>query len=567
MKVSILVKFLCGAVLPILVLGGMIYYLAETTFRSSVLDQAKNAMRNTATCTLAAYETNSGEYYLAKNGDVWKGGYNISLSDNLIDNIAGDDGTVVTFFYGADRVMTSAKDADGRRLLDSPAGDKIVSEVLEGGNEYFSSSVYIDGTIYYGYYIPVYQDNGASPIGMVFAGQIKESVDRSINSLISKILVIVFVIAAAGMLLAVFVAMSVTGAINKGVNVLKELASGNLSAAIPQRVIRRRDEAGELARAVEELKNSLTDIISRLKSNSDSLIQASEILNSMAGRAMNTLGSFESAISDMTSGANKQAEDMNSAGSSVSVMSSVISTTTDEIAALNENSESMLRNSDTAAVNLKNLLDVNGRVRDAIDIIGKSTAQTDSSVSEISEAAKLVSDIAEETSILSINANIEAARAGEYGRGFAVVASQVRNLAVESTRCGKQIQELVERLTADSSLTMKTMKETRQIITDQSTSIENTAAAVNKVIEGIRSSADSIRIIEKHTGQLDNVRSDIVKMVDDLTVIAGSTAELSNRTSGEAAEMSSGFSEIGRYAAELKRIADELSQYVNIFRL
>lgn len=56
-------------------------------------------------------------------------------------------------------------------------------------------------------------------------------------------------------------------------------------------------------------------------------------------------------------------------------------------------------------------------------------------------------------------------------------------------------------------------------------------------------------------------------MVDDLTVIAGSTAELSNRTSGEAAEMSSGFSEIGRYAAELKRIADELSQYVNIFRL
>ncbi|MCI5947309.1 MAG: methyl-accepting chemotaxis protein, partial [Oscillospiraceae bacterium] len=421
--------------------------------------------------------------------------------------------------------------------------------------------------VYYGYYIPVYQDSGSSPVGMVFAGQIKEKVDSSINSLISKILVVVFVIASAGLILAVFVAMSVTGAINKGVKVLKELASGNLSADIPKSITRRRDEAGELAKSVVDLKNSLTDIISRLKANSDSLLNASEILNNMAARTMDTLGGFESAISDMTSGANRQAEEMNSAGNSVSVMSSVIGTTTEEIAALNENSESMLKNSDTAAVNLKNLLDVNSRVRDAIDIIGESTAQTDSSIKEISAAAKMVSDIAEETSILSINANIEAARAGAYGRGFAVVASQVRSLAVESTKCGKQIQELVERLTSDSALTMKTMKEAKQIITDQSVSMENTAAAVSEVIGGIHSSADSIRIIEKHTAQLENVRADIVKIVDDLTAIAGTTAELSNKTSGETAEMSSGFSQIGNYAADLKRIADELSQCVNEFRI
>lgn len=567
MKVSILAKFLCGAVLPILVLGGVIYYIAETTFRSSVLEQAQNAMRNTATCTLAAYETNSGEYYISKNGDVWKGGYNISLSDNLIDGIAGDDGTVVTFFYGADRIMTSAKDSEGRRLLDTPAGDKIVSEVLEGGNEYFSSSVYIDGTVYYGYYIPVYQDSDSSPIGMVFAGQIKEKVDSTINSLISNILVVVFVIAAAGLILAVFVALSVTGAINRGVNVLKELASGNLSADVPRSITRRRDEAGELAKAVVDLKNSLTDIISRLKTNSDSLLNASEILNNMAARTMDTLGVFESAISDMTVGANRQAEEMNSAGNSVSVMSSVIGTTTDEIAALNENSESMLRNSDTAAVNLKNLLDVNSKVRDSIDMIGESTAQTDSSINEISAAAKMVSKIAEQTSILSINANIEAARAGKYGQGFAVVASQVRTLAMESTKCGRQIQELVERLTTDSKLTMKTMKETKQIITDQSVSMEHTADAVSEVIGGIHSSADSIRIIEKHTAQLENVRGDIVKIVDDLTAIAGTTAELSNRTSRETEEMSSGFSQIGHSATDLKRIADELSQCVNEFRL
>ena len=97
--------------------------------------------------------------------------------------------------------------------------------------------------------------------------------------------------------------------------------------------------------------------------------------------------------------------------------------------------------------------------------------------------------------------------------------------------------------------------------------MENTAAAVSEVIGGIHSSADSIRIIEEHTGQLENVRADIVKMVDDLTVIAGSTAELSNKTNIEASEMSSGFSEIWHSAEELKSIADELSQCVQIFRI
>lgn len=80
-----------------------------------------------------------------KNGDVWKGSYNISQSDNLVDTIKEESGMEVTFFYGNKRIMTSAKDKDGNRILQSEAGEKIQKEVLGAGHEYFSENVSIEG--------------------------------------------------------------------------------------------------------------------------------------------------------------------------------------------------------------------------------------------------------------------------------------------------------------------------------------------------------------------------------------------------------------------------------------
>lgn len=77
--------------------------------------------------------------------------------------------------------MTSAKDKDGNRILQSEAGEKIQKEVLGAGHEYFSENVSIEGTMYYGYFTPVYQpDDKSTPIGMVFAGSPKQETFRSV---------------------------------------------------------------------------------------------------------------------------------------------------------------------------------------------------------------------------------------------------------------------------------------------------------------------------------------------------------------------------------------------------
>lgn len=84
--------------------------------------------------------------------------------------------------------MTSAVDSNGDRILNSPAGDRIVEKVLQNGEEYFSSAVSLDGVMNYGYFMPVYQ-NGSDDeiIGMVFVGTDKENKDAVVNGIISAL--------------------------------------------------------------------------------------------------------------------------------------------------------------------------------------------------------------------------------------------------------------------------------------------------------------------------------------------------------------------------------------------
>ena len=161
-------KILAISIGPVLVLGIISLAFSVTMVKNSMLDEVKDALKGTAAATLAAYDQNTGDYMETSNGDIWKGSYNISKSESLVD-----------------RIMTSAVDGNGDRVLNSKAGDKIVEKVLKGGEEYFSRAVSIEGTLNYGYFMPVYQNGSTDEIiGMVFVGTDKQEKDMVINQII-----------------------------------------------------------------------------------------------------------------------------------------------------------------------------------------------------------------------------------------------------------------------------------------------------------------------------------------------------------------------------------------------
>ena len=115
-------KILAISIGPVLVLGIISLAFSVTMVKNSMLDEVKDALKGTAAATLAAYDQNTGDYMETSNGDIWKGSYNISKSESLVDRIKSNSGMDVTFFYGDKRIMTSAVDGNGDRVLNSKAG-------------------------------------------------------------------------------------------------------------------------------------------------------------------------------------------------------------------------------------------------------------------------------------------------------------------------------------------------------------------------------------------------------------------------------------------------------------
>lgn len=556
--------FLC-ALLPISVLGIIIVILAVTSLRTSIIHQVESSLRGTASATLAAYDQNSGSYTVASNGDVWKGGYNISRSEKLLDTIKEESGMEVTFFYGTQRIMTSIIDEEGDRILGSPAGAKIEEEVLRNGQEYFSRSVSVNGEMYYGYYAPVFQ-NG-EPIGMVFAGVNKNETINSVLSIVFYMVIIVVMIALIGMISAGLVANSISKALIKEISCVEDLATGNLNMLLDEKHMKRKDEVGDLTRAIGRLQSDLRSIIGGISDSMEQLFTASDTLEQTSGQIVAGMDHVMQSVGTITSGAVSQAEDTRNASGNITHMGNLIIETSSEAAALNESADNMLLSSDKTNITIEDLKSSGEEVGRAVNMIAELTEQTNESAKTIHEAAGFISEIAEQTNLLSLNASIEAARAGEAGRGFAVVADEIQKLAEQSNNASGSIERIVNTLIVNAGHVVEAMRQMQSVIDKQNQYIACTEESVVKVMGEIHTSIQSIRSIESRTQELEKARKEMIVTIAGLSDIAESNAANTQETSGVITNVSERFREVKQSAENLKGTADILEQKIRKFKI
>lgn len=568
MKLTIRKKLLLCAFLPIGILGIIIIVIAGTSLRSSIIRQVENSLRGTAAATLAAYDQNSGFYLVAENGDVWKGGYNISRSEKLLDTIREKSGMEVTFFYGDKRIMTSIVDADGKRILGSPAGDRIVEEVLEKGQEYFSRQVSVDGEMYYGYYVPVFQDGDAgTPVGMVFAGVNRDATLNSVMRIVFYMVVTVVLIALAGMLVTGLVSNSISKAIKEEVVCVEGLATGNLNVQLNRKHLRRKDEVGELTRSIDKLQTDLRGIIGGIGDSTAQLISASDMLEQTSKQTLANMDDVMQSVDTITSGAVSQAEDTRSASDTIARMGELIIETGSQAGALSKSADTMLASSDETGDTIDGLKNISEEVKNVVDMIAELTSQTNESAKTIREAAGLISDIAGQTTLLSLNANIEAARAGEAGRGFAVVADAIQKLAEQSNDTSSSIDHIVNTLLANAEHVVEAMQHMQEVTGRQNEYIVSTEKSVRAVIDEIHVSIQNIRDIEERTRELEDARKDMMGMIAGLSDIAESNVVNTKETGEVIANVSECFREVEQSALNLKETADVLEQHICNFQM
>lgn len=568
MRLTIRKKLLLCSILPISVLGIIIVFMSLTFLRNSIINQVENSLRGTAAATLAAYDQNSGTYLVAENGDVWKGGYNISNSEKLLDTIKEKSGMDVTFFYGNKRIMTSIKDQSGERILGSPAGSKIEEMVLQNGKEYFSKNVSVDGVMYFGYYVPVFQgDDSNEPVGMVFAGINKNETLYSVLRIVFYMTVIVLVIAIIGIVGAGLISNTISRVLKYEITSLEYLAMGNLNVQIDKKNLQRKDEIGDLSRAIDTLKTDLRSVIGGISESTNLLISSSDSLEQTSHQTFENMDYVMQSVDTITTSAISQAKDTKSASDNITHMGNLIIETGSEADLLNKNADKMLIVSDKTTFAIDELKKISEEVGSSVNIIAELTEQTNESAKTIREAAEFISGIADETNLLSLNASIEAARAGEAGKGFAVVADEIQKLAVQSNEASSRIDKIVNTLIVDAEHVVDSMEQMKSVIGKQNEYIKSTEESVSEVMEEINESIEKIRNIEKRTQDLETARKEMMGMIAGLSDIADSNVVNTHETSKVINDVSDRFKKVEESAVNLRVTADILEQNMKIFKM
>lgn len=560
-------KMLILAIIPVLIMGIVAILISNTVVKNKLLDDAKQKLKATSNAVLAAYDQNAGDYFVNATGDVWKGAYNVSLSTPFIDDIAAKTGIEVTFFYNDTRLVTSLKDADGKRILGSKAGDFLVENVLQDRNEVFTNRVLVDGTFYFGYYVPVHQNNSDEIIGMVFAGMPVKEIYASLNLITMIFTVAILVILVIAVIGCLLVSRGIAKSIRNSMDVVKQISEGNLNVEIEQSMLDRKDEAGALSCNTQTLIDNLSAMIGKISNNTMTLNASSEEMNAAAGQAGNAVGNINDDLHNMLTGAVEQTGNAQNIKNSIHNMNIHLEKTLGEVDHLSDETKAMLDARNDVDKSLNQLDTSNQDVMTEVENIQKQTQQNNESVEKIIAAVSYISDIADQTNLLSLNASIEAARAGETGKGFAVVAEEIGKLANQSNEASTEISELVNLLSYNSSQTMEIMDRVQDAMNDQTKKLVETANIFKQLQEHVSHVADGVDVIRDATVQLGKETDEIGKDIKNLSDIAQRNEDTVKGTISFSDEVLGTVNSVTEMSTEVSSSANDMAGVVSHFRM
>lgn len=510
--------------------------------------------------------TEGNEKFVMKGDNLYKGNTMLSGNYKLVDQLKNEQEVEVSLFFGDVIEVTTLKDESGKREINTKMSSEVY-DTLKKGEEYFATNVDVLGTDYYGYYVPLYQPGTKEFAGSVFCGRTQNQVTQSLRNTIISMAVVMLVIFLAAFIIVLFMVKSIVKSIDGAVSNLGNVAKGALQFEMKPVLLERGDEVGDIARAIQSLIHSLREILTNITSSAKALDGFSNQFAESFANITDSVDSVNTAVEEIASGATSQADETMSANQQVAEMGQALEETSANVENLHASSEKMEEYNETAGSNLEELNAISEQTKQSVIEVQKQTDLTNQSAKQIKEATELITDIAAQTNLLSLNASIEAARAGEHGKGFAVVADEIRALSEQSRQSAEKIVEIVDTLLVNSDTSVQTMSKVMDKIGVQNDKLSETSQMFNLLQNEIGTVADAIEKIRKQAEALEDKKNKVTSIVDGLAAIAEENAASTEETSASMLEFNEILSVCTKATGELRKLSEELAENTKHFDL
>lgn len=476
---------------------------------------------------------------------------------------------------GVESSYTYIVDSEGNMLY-HPNRDKIGKSVenvvVKSYIQDLKSGIKHDtGVVEYDYngsikYAACYTDENGRFILVVSADDndvLKDSV-----SLIVKVTAISLLIGMAAIVVVFIFIRKIVAPLSYATNAVEELAALDFRVKNEQQERRfagLKDEVGNIMGAVLKLRGELTAVVTDLKNQSGNLFKQSDSLSKSASDTMNNMKDTDRAVDEMANGATMLAQETQSASENVIEIGNMIDKVNDNTEELAKDADNMKELGENAENILRQLIAGQKEMVTHIGVVNDKTHEANKAAGKISEVVKLITEIASQTNLLSLNASIEAARAGEAGRGFAVVAENIKQLAEQTTSSAADIQDIIHDLEQKSGETVEKAEAVNNIVNKQSEDMKQTADILNQVITGITGLIDKIDSIAVSVENMDKSKENVVDVIGNLSSVSQENAASTEETSASTTMAMETVKKIADEAVNLKDIAQELEDRMKQF--
>lgn len=501
--------------------------------------------------------------------------------ENLLDQGGSLDSGVLEHILmnanleGVESSYTYIVDSEGNMLY-HPNKDKIGKSVenviVKSYIQDLKSGIKHDtGVVEYDYngsikYAACYTDENGRFILVVSADD--DDVLRDSASLIVKVTAISLLIGMAAIVVVFIFIRKIVAPLSYATNAVEELAALDFRVKNEQQERRfagLKDEVGNIMRAVLKLRGELTAVVTELKNQSDNLFEQSDSLSKSASDTMNNMKDTDRAVDEMANGATMLAQETQSASDNIIEIGNMIDKVNDNTEELAKDADNMKELGENAENILRQLIAGQKEMVTHIGVVNDKTHEANKAAGKISEVVNLITEIASQTNLLSLNASIEAARAGEAGRGFAVVAENIKQLAEQTTSSAADIQDIIHDLEQKSGETVEKTEAVNNIVNKQSEDMKQTADILNQVITGITGLIDKIDSIAVSVANMDKSKENVVDVIGNLSSVSQENAASTEETSASTTMAMETAKKIADEAVNLRDIAQELEDRMKQF--
>jgi methyl-accepting chemotaxis protein len=364
--------------------------------------------------------------------------------------------------------------------------------------------------------------------------------------------------------LGVLMAFSISRPLNSVKIIANALAEGDLTQTISA------NGSMEVALVIESLNkgiDGLRELVGNIDEQSNTLFTASQELKNASNETGRSAAEVARTMGELANASSEEAEQVNQAVENVNSLAGIVREVSNELKNVSADSENIARSAQlgqkVASDVAEGITNIYNTTKEVNEVIG----ELDKASEEISDITMMIEGIAEQTSLLALNASIEAARAGEHGKGFAVVATETGKLADQSKQAAQLINQLVNQMKSRTSQAVNSIKAGMSMVEAGKNMASEATGTFENIFEKLGEILDRIDTVTLSAKNMAARSESVIVAVTSIAALSEEGMASTEEVSAITQEQSASVEEVSALAENLAQISVKLKQSVANFEI